>query len=144
MAFAYALEDIPTQHLRNCFVLAIRAQTDDFPLTAAAVNRQYEELKPDLLRKAQQQQPPALPSGKGYITLSQFKERHNLPEEWQLGQPYPETSDLYNAPVPGKLEHDQPTYRCLKCLDAGWTRIPYDAKTGRHAKLVRCSCQEQS
>jgi hypothetical protein len=139
-AFAYALDGIPTSHLEESFTGAIRAQTDDFPLTAAAVNRFYEELKPELVRQGQQWQPPALPPGQSYITLSQFKERHNLPEDWELGQPYPPESDLSSAPLPGRLEHEQPRYTCLLCKDAGWTRIPYDAKTGRHAKLVRCEC----
>jgi hypothetical protein len=139
-AFDYALEGIPTNRLEESFTGAIRAQTDDFPLTAAAVNRFYEELKPELVRQGQQWQPPALPPGQFYITIDEFKRRHNLPPEWELGQTYPPDSDLHNAPLPGSLEHEQETFKCLKCKDAGWTRIPYDAKTGRHAKLVRCEC----
>lgn len=140
-SFEYALGHIPTQHLPVCFERAMRAKVDTYPLSAPEVNKQWLEYQQELLREGQAWTPPALPSGKGTITLNQFKQRHNLPADWKLGDPYPESSDLYNAPLPGKLEHEQPRYRCLRCMDAGWTRIPYDAQSGRPAKLIRCSCQ---
>jgi hypothetical protein len=118
----------------------MRDKVDTYPLSATEVNRAWKDYEQELLRVGQEWTPPALPSGQLYITIDTFKERHNLPATWKLGDPYPETSDLYNAPLPGQLEHEQPRYTCLLCKDAGWTRVPYDAKTGRHAKLVRCEC----
>ena len=142
-AFAYALEDIPTSHLEACFTRAIRAQTDNFPLGAAAVVRQWEGLGQELLRNPPEPDVLALPVARsGYLSLVDWKAKHNLPEAWQLGQPYPPESDLYNRPVPGELAHEQPRYSCHRCLDAGWTRIPYDARTLRPAKIIRCSCVE--
>lgn len=136
-AFAYALEDIPTHHLEACFTRAIRAQTDSFPLDAAAVNRQWEGLKQELLLAPQEPEQLALPVARsGYLTVIEFKAKHNLPDSWETGHPYPPESDLYNKAVPG----NEPLYRCYKCLDAGWTRIPFDVKTLWPAKTIRCEC----
>ena len=52
-SFAFALDDIPTHHLGECFQRAIRQQTDDFLLTASAVNRVYQEMLPELRRQAE-------------------------------------------------------------------------------------------
>lgn len=122
MSFAYALEDIPTHHLEACFQRAIREQTDSFHLTAAAVNKVYDEMMPELQRKAQEHAAQAdylLQSGQGslgYTSLVEFKARHNLPASWRLGNPYPPESDLYNKPLPPMPEQ---TYRCSTCKDAG-------------------------
>jgi hypothetical protein len=137
-----AIGHIPTKHLEECFTRAIRAKTDNFPFSAPEVNRQWDELKQEILRN-----PPAendtllLTPATGYITIEQFKARHQLPAEWKLGDPYPAQSDLYQKPVPRPL-HEQELVDCPRCKDAGWTRMPYNASLGLPAKLIRCGCQE--
>lgn len=102
-SFAYALEDIPTHHLEEAFRRAIRAKVDDFPLTAAAVNRAYDDMLPELQERARanaDNQYARLKEGYGSLgnmSIVEFKARHNLPAAWQLGEPYPPESDLYKA-----------------------------------------------
>jgi hypothetical protein len=99
-SWAYALEDIPTRYLDECIAIALRARGHDFALTAAAVNRAYDELLPEIQRQAMEQVAGTsylqLPGPRReYLGLGQFRERHNLPPEWMPGDPYPEGSDLY-------------------------------------------------
>lgn len=141
-----ALEDIPTHHLEECFRRALKAKRDDFPLSAPAVNRAYDDYKPELLRQAQAhaaEQERLLEAGHGSLdrmTLDEWKTRHNLPAEWKLGDPFPPESDLHGKRVPMPVQG--PIITCELCYNDGWTRIPFDAKTGRHVKLIRCKCQE--
>lgn len=140
-----AIEDIPTHHLEECFKRALKAKRDDFPIAAPAVNKAYDEYKPELLRQAQENaatQDRLLMSGHGSLdrmTIEEWKSRHNLPATWKLGDPFPPESDLHNKPLPQKTEV---VYACQRCLDAGWTRIPFDPVTGYGPKLIRCKCQE--
>jgi hypothetical protein len=46
----YALGDIPTQHLEECFKRAVRAHKGGYMVTAPEIREQYEEYKPELLR----------------------------------------------------------------------------------------------
>jgi len=100
-SFAYALDDIPTHHLEEAFRRAIRAKVDDFPLTAAAVNRAYDDMLPELQARARSNadlQYGLLKEGHGslgYMTLLEWKALHNLPAAWRLGDPIPPESDLY-------------------------------------------------
>jgi hypothetical protein len=144
-SFAYALEGIPTHHLEECFRRAIRAKVDDFPMTAAAVNRAYQELIPELLAQSETHsamQEYLLRSGQrslDLMTVIEFKEMHNLPATWELGMAYPPESDLYGAG--GTLsQEDAREYRCERCHDAGWTRRPYDKVLNVGPTLVRCEC----
>lgn len=146
MSWEMVIGDIPTHHLQECFIRAARAKLDDYPLTANAVNRAYQEMKPELLRQAQENaasQERLLMSGKGSLdrmTLDEWKTRHNLPPAWKLGDPFPPESDLYNKDVPAPLVEG---YACRKCKGSGWTRIPYDAAHEYPAKLMPCSCQQK-
>lgn len=146
-SFAYALEDIPTHWLEEAFKRAIQNKTDDFPLTAAAVNKAYQDFLPELQARAathSAKQEHLLRSGRGSLgvmTLIEWKQRHNLPDEWKLGEPYPPESDLYGKPVP-LTAYQKHVFRCEKCKDAGWTRIPYYAVHGIGAVLMRCSCDQ--
>jgi hypothetical protein len=138
-----AIGHIPTKHLEECFTRAIRAKTDNFPFSAPEVNRQWEELQQELLRRRDENDGDVilLAPSMGYVTIQEFKARHSLPPEWKLGDPYPPESDLYQKPVPRPL-HEQELVSCPRCKDAGWTRMPYNASLGLPAKLIRCGCQE--
>jgi hypothetical protein len=141
-SWEYAISSVPTHHLEECFRRALAAKRDTFPFAAPEVSRAWEELQQELLRQGYAHDVPALPSGgTGYISLAQFKERHSLPPEWKLGDPYPPESDLYQKPVPRPL-HEEELVDCPRCKDAGWTRMPYNASLGLPAKLIRCGCQE--
>jgi hypothetical protein len=135
ISFAYALEDIPTHHLEEAFRRAIQTKVDDFPLTAAAVNRAYQEMIPDLQRQAQDHAagtglPPLLVSGLAAgMNLQTWKERHNLPQDWRLGDPYPPECDLYDS------IRLAPVYACLTCKDAGWVA---DWRPMQASKLIPC------
>lgn len=138
-SFAFALEDIPSHHLRECFRRAIQTNTSDFPLTAAAVIRVWNDIMPELRAQAASAsiaEEYRLKSGQGsieYMGLAEFKLRHNLPIEWRLGDAYPPESDLYQAGVPLQAEQ---AYRCERCKDARWVK---DYPTGRpFAKLEPC------
>jgi hypothetical protein len=124
-SFAYALESIPTHHLEECFRRAIQSNTSDWPLTAAAVLRSYQDLIPELQRQAQQHanaQERLLIEGHGslgYMGLEEWKQKHNLPPAWRLGMPYPPESDLSGKPLPRKaVEY----YNCAECKDARWLK----------------------
>lgn len=127
-SFAYALENIPTQHLAECFQRAIRNNTDDFLLTAGAVNREYAELIPELqelARRHSQEKEYQLKEGRGSLgdmTVVEWKERHNMPADWRLGQNYPPESDLYNGPYPEREEVPAPP--------KGWSRVGSPWKHG--------------
>ena len=139
MSFAYALDDIPTHHLSDCFQRAIRRQTDDFHLTAAAVKREYEDMLPELQQQAREAEDTnalRLESGRlnfGYISIPAFKERHNLPPQWKLGDPYPPESDLYGKPPPPMPEQ---VYECQTCKGA---RLVKEYPRGPlYPKLIPC------
>lgn len=100
-SFAYALEDIPTCWLEEAFKLAIRNKRDDFMLAATAVNRAYDDMLPEIQRMAE------IRANGGRRLLGSgepeqeemgprvWKARHNLPEDWRPGDPYPPESDLH-------------------------------------------------
>lgn len=169
LSFAYALEDIPTSQLDECFKRAIREKTDDFPLTAAAVRRQLDAVVTDLQEQqrrhdAEQEELLKLNGPRaGEMRYDEWKARHNLPEHWRAtmhpngvgAQGYPIESDLYSGPFPDTRKERQlyferrieqrkrdRFYRCFKCKDSGWTRIPFDARTGYGPTLVRCDCMQ--
>jgi hypothetical protein len=125
-AYGYALEDIPDQHLAECFRWAIKAKRDSYVVRTSEVLAQYDELKLELLR-APQDTAPALPSPAiERYHLDEWKRKHNLPAEWRMGEPYPQDSDLYatwsdtgfavGQKPPGKRE----AIACGNCNDAGW------------------------
>jgi hypothetical protein len=135
----YALGDVPTHHLEECFRRAVRAKENGYMVLATEINIQYREMLPELQRQAQAhaaQTDYLLQSGLGglgYISLEEFKARHNLPAAWKWGIPYPPESDLYRAPVPPMPEQ---TYRCQTCRDARWVK---DYPRGRiYPELVMC------
>lgn len=152
ISFAYALDSIPTHHLEECFRRAIQQKLDDFPLTAAAVNRAYQELIPELQARAETHsatQEYLLRSGQGSIGLMSFtewKERHNLPAAWRgTGQsmaisdePYPPESDLYGTG--GLSVFDLREYKCHRCKDSGWLCWPYDKVHNVGPTLMECKC----
>lgn len=139
-SWEYGIGHIPTRHLEECFIRAMRAKVDTFPFSTAEMNAQWLEMQQDLLRVGSPDEGLMLPAGRpGDMSLSQWKEKHGLPPDWSLGDPYPETSDLYKKPVP--LTYDERRlFTCYKCKDAGWTRIPYNPMTAK-VILVRCECQ---
>ena len=145
VSFAYALENVPTRWLEESFRRAIQTKEDDFPITASSVNKAYNELLLELQAREQTQKAMReykLKSGQGgpgLMSIDEFKARHNLPAAWKLGEPYPPESDLYGKPVPPSA-YQKHLFRCLKCKDAGWTRIPYDALTNSAPVLMRCGC----
>lgn len=51
-SFEYALGDVPTQHLEECFKRAMKAKRDTFPLASVELTTQYEAMKPELLDAA--------------------------------------------------------------------------------------------
>lgn len=101
-SWAFVLEDIPTKYLFECFARALRRKPHDFALTAGAVNLAYDDMLPELQRRAMEQA-----AGTGYLQLTgprpeklyidEFRRRHNLPSDWWPGQPYPKESDLYQG-----------------------------------------------
>jgi hypothetical protein len=119
----YSLESIPTHHLEECCRRALRGKRNDFPLTAAAVNREWDTLVEELRVQADQhaaQQDNLLKAGHGSLglmTQAEWKARHNLPAEWKLGDPFPPESDLCGKPVPVKREE---VYTCRRCRGARW------------------------
>lgn len=149
-AWTLALSHIPTQHLEECFKRAITGWTSEFMMPAAAVNRAYRDYLPELEARAHthaEKQEALLRAGYGSLglmTFTEWKQRHNLPANWRgtgrlpelSAEPYPPESDLYHKHI---LEVE-PEYRCEKCKDAGWLRVPYDSVHGVGPTLVRCSC----
>jgi hypothetical protein len=98
-SWAYALEDIPTRYLDECFAAALRQRSHDFALTAGAVNRAYDDMLPEIQRRAREQVGGTsylqLTGPKPeYLGLEEFKKRHNLPPHWRPGDPYPPEGDL--------------------------------------------------
>lgn len=121
----YALDDVPVHHLEECFRRAVKAKADTFILTATEIRQQYADMMPELAeqaREAEERNDLLLESGRanfGYISLSTFKERHNLPAEWKLGDAYPPESDLYQSSPPPMPEQ---TWACQTCHDARWVK----------------------
>lgn len=149
-SWALALEDIPTHHLAECFKRALKAKRDDFPISAPAVNKAYDDYKIDLIKQAAEHaeaQERLLIAGHGSLdrmTVDEWKQRHNLPMEWNPFEGkalvIPPESDLYNKPLP-TLPED--VIRCRRCKDAWWLRIPFDPIRLWAAKLMPCSCQQK-
>ena len=138
----YALGGIPTHHLEECFRRAVRANDGKFMVLATQINQQYTDMLPELQRAAQanaQQQERLLMSGHGslgYMSLEEWKARHNLPVEWRLGDPYPPESDLHGAPLPPVREE---VYRCARCRDAVLLKAYPPGPDGRlHPYTVTC------
>lgn len=137
-AYSIALEDIPTERLRACFVRAIRGRRDGFPPASGDVLTEWEGLREELRVQGQQHAENELLRLKaghgslGLMTLGEFKERHNLPATWKLGQPYPPESDLYEKPLPPR---DVPWGGCDRCADAGWL---VNRDTPKHPVLTKC------
>ncbi len=100
-AWSLALQRIPVHHLEECFKRAITGWTSDFMMPAAAVNKAYQEYIPELQKRAQEhtvgweRQLRAGDGSLGYMSLVEWKTRHNLPVAWRLGDPYPPESDLH-------------------------------------------------
>ena len=69
----------------------------------------------------------------GYMSIAEWKERHNLADAWKLGDPYPPESDLAGKPVPIKAEE---YYRCHTCKDAHW--VKHYPEGPIDPKLIRC------
>lgn len=142
-AWTFALGQIPTQHLEECFKRAISGWMSEYMMPAAAVNKAYHEMIPELQERAEVHggmQEFLLRTGygsMGYMTLIEWKERHNLPAAWKLGDPYPPESDLYGKSLPSRQPEN---YRCSKCKDAGWLVQPYDTVAAYGPTLMRCSC----
>lgn len=100
--WGYSLENVPDAHLAECFKRAFRAKRDDFMLKASAVLREWDLYREELVALATVNREHILMLPPGTVTpihLSAFKARHNLPEDWALGDPYPPESDLYGVPV---------------------------------------------
>lgn len=118
----YALGGIPTHHLEECFRRAVRANDGKFMVLATQINQQYTDMLPELQRAAQEhgrEQEYLLKSGHGswdYVSLQDFRARHNLPDTWVWGQAYPPESDLYNKALPPLKDA---VVRCARCRDAG-------------------------
>ena len=121
-SWAYALEQIPTKQLGRAFTRAIQSWSSDYPMGASYVKRVYDEMQKEhregygtltdvtsvgealrLLSGRYEEQPPKKP-----MSISEWKEKHGLPKEWKLGDPYPENSDLrakpYEEPLPSVYE----------------------------------------
>lgn len=123
--WGYSLEDIPDAHLGECFRRAFAAKRDDYMLKAPAVLREWDAYREELVALATLNRdhllmlpaPASTP-----ITLKAFRARHNLPADWELGQPYPPESDLYGVPAerPGKVWVEEP--------------VPYDPRWYRRTK----------
>jgi hypothetical protein len=131
----YALGDVPTHHLEECFRRAVRAKENGYMVLATEINQQYREMIPELQRQANAQaaqQDYLLRSGQGslgYTSLAEFKTRHNLPPQWKLGDAYPPESDLYDGPVPPMPEA---VHVCSTCKDA---RLVKDYPPGQEGRL---------
>jgi hypothetical protein len=131
----YALGDVPTHHLEECFRRAVRAKENGYMVLATEINQQYREMLPELQRQAQAhsaQTDYLLQSGQGglgYISLAEFRARHNLPASWKPGDPYPPESDLYDAAVPPQPEQ---VIGCWTCRDA---RLIKDYPPGPNGRL---------
>lgn len=103
----YALADIPTEHLEECFKRALAGKRDDYLMKATALTVEWdtyhEELRATARANAARVENERLLLGSGSawerpVTLHEWKGLHNLPEEWNLGDPYPPQSDLYGLP----------------------------------------------
>ena len=145
-SIAYALENIPTRRLGECFRKATQSHTSHYPMGADAVLAIWEELKAappteDYDQYAHISAPILLDEGfvrkDDYLSVAEWKELHNLPKEWEPGKPYPAESDLYGKTLPV----EEILYTCWSCKDAGWTRRPYDPRTMRSARLIPCGCK---
>lgn len=49
-AWEYAIGDIPTQYLEDCFRRALRAKRDSYPLSGVDLNREWADLRLELSR----------------------------------------------------------------------------------------------
>ena len=145
-SWAYALENVPTRRLAVSFQVAIQNYTGEYTIGAADVLRVWNELSSqpntgEWDRYAHISPPLQLPEGDSgrhtYITIAEWKAKHGLPQDWQLGDPYSPGSDLLGSDVP-EVER---LYNCPRCLDAGWTRVPIDMRTLRSPQLVMCGCK---
>lgn len=140
-AYNYALEDVPTHHLEQCFKIALYNKRDNFPVSGIEMRLAWLGYKDELRARAAEhaaEMERELMFGKGsldYISLDEFKRRHNLPPQWRLGDAYPPESDLYSKPLPPR-EPEQ--FKCARCKDAGWL---VDRTHRLKPKMVRCpSC----
>lgn len=102
LSWARSLELIPTKHLGRIFKRATQMWDSDFPMTAGYVKRLYEEYKLEMAQEAQLPDNYALPAPEeadydtqGRMSVTAWKELHNLPASWRMGDPYPEYSDLF-------------------------------------------------
>lgn len=108
-AYEYALDEVPTQHLEEAFKRAVKAKQkkhDNFVISGIDIGAEYLDMLPELAERARAhsaQQENLLMAGRGSLdtmTISEWKERHNLPREWHKGDMIPPESDLYGKPVP--------------------------------------------
>lgn len=106
-AYEYALEDVPTQHLEEAFHRAVKSKRDNFPISAIDIRTAFTDMLPELAERARAHTAALdrqLMAGKGTLTgrmsVVEWKTRHNLPDEWQLGDPFPPESDLCGKPSP--------------------------------------------
>lgn len=119
MAHVYSevLEDIPDRHLSDCFRRALKANRTAFVPTTGEVLAAWDILLGELRDKAAahaELEARKLQAGHGSMGLMgerEFKARHNLPDDWHRGDPYPPESDLYNVTPPRYQPDPRPVRR---------------------------------
>jgi Zn finger protein HypA/HybF involved in hydrogenase expression len=55
-AYEYAVGGIPTELLEECFKRAVRTKRDSFPVSGQDINREYQDMQPELAQRARAQQ----------------------------------------------------------------------------------------
>jgi hypothetical protein len=112
----YALGDVPTHHLEECFRRAIHAKTDSYMVLATEIRKQYQEMLPELAQQAREAS-DRLALQAGYddadraMGAREWKEKHNLPATWSPTDGYPPESDLYEHGPDDRLDEAEADIR---------------------------------
>lgn len=106
----YALGDVPTHHLEECFRRAVRAHEGTYMVLATEIRQQYAEMLPELAQQARvASDTAALQAGRDTankaMSLHEWNEKHNLPPGFRkTAEEYPPESDLYEKSPNDQLD----------------------------------------